>query len=120
MRLTVSVHGSLGLDDDRRLIDELEKATGLVWRREPAKDSGHLDGGIIEIVVVAVLGKTTELAYGAVVEKVRSHIEQWRREHLDETDYTLTEETVTDAGESLEEVGADGEDPRPHDPEPEG
>lgn len=120
MRLTVSVRGSLGLDDDRRLIGELEKATGLAWRREPVKAGDLLDGGIVEIVLLAVVGKTTELAYGAVVEKVRSGIEQWRREHLDETDYTLAEEIVADAGESVEADGVDGGDTRQQDQEPGG
>lgn len=118
MQLTVSVRGSLGLDDDWRLIDELQKATGLAWRGEPAGADDHLDGGIVEIVLVAVLGKTTELAYNAVVEKVRSRVEQWRRERLDELDYTIAEETVATAGESLDE--ADGEGARPQDPAPEG
>lgn len=124
MQLTVSVRGALGLDDDRRLIDELQKATGLSWRHEPTQADGHLDGGIVEIVLVAVLGKTTELAYGAIVEKVRSHIEQWRREHLDETDYTLTEGTVADAGGPADAAGADDDDhddrARPQSPAPEG
>ena len=128
-QLTVRVHGSLGLDDDRRLIDGLEQATGLAWRREPAKADDHLDGGIVEIVLVAVLGKTTELVYGAVAEKVRDRIEQWRREHLDETDYTLTRETVADAGASAEADDAEkpdkadqtnqADDARRQDPEPE-
>ena len=99
-QLTVRVRGPLGLDDGRRLIDELEQATGLVWRDEPVKGDGHLDGGIVEIVLVAVLGKTTELAYGAVMEKARGRIEQWRRERLDKPDYTLTAETVASGDDS--------------------
>lgn len=117
-QLTVSVRGSLGLDDDQRLIDELQRATGLVWRGETAEANEHLDGGIVEIVLVAVLGKTTELAYSAVVEKVRTHVEQWRRERLDAPDYSLAEEIVADASESLD--GVDGEVARPQDPAPGG
>lgn len=114
-RLTVSVRGPLGLDDGGRLIGELEHATGLVWRDEPVKAGRHLDGGIAEIVLVAVLGKTTELAYSAVMEKARSRIEQWRRERLDKPDYILTEETVADADEPPEraEAGTGGGDSGP-------
>jgi hypothetical protein len=119
-RLTVNVRGSLGLDDGRRLTDELEQATGLVWRGEPVKEDGHLDGGIVEIVLVAVLGKTTELAYGAVMEKARGRIEQWRRERLDKPDYTLIEETVAGADETAEGAGADSNDSGPPAPESEG
>jgi hypothetical protein len=119
-RLTVSVRGPLGLDDGRRLTDELEQATGLVWRGEPVKADGHLDGGIVEIVLVAVLGKTTELAYGAVMEKARGRIEQWRSERLDKPDYTLIEETVAGADETAEGVGAGGNDSGPQAPESEG
>jgi hypothetical protein len=95
-QLTVNVQGSLGLDDGERLIEELERATGLAWRAEPVEDDGHLTGGIVEIVLVAVLGKSTELVYGAAVEKVRERIEQWRRGHLDKPGYTLTEETTAE------------------------
>jgi hypothetical protein len=101
-QLTVNVQGSLGLDDGQRLIDELERATGLTWRAEPVEDDGHLTGGIVEIVLVAVLGKSTELVYGAALEKARERIEQWRSEHLDKPEYTLTE-AATD-GAATEDV----------------
>jgi hypothetical protein len=97
-QLTVNVQGSLGLDDGQRLIEELGRATGLTWRAEPVEDDGHLTGGIVEIVLVAVLGKSTELVYGAAVEKARERIEQWRREHLDKPEYILTEETTDESG----------------------
>lgn len=109
-QLTVNVQGSLGLDDGERLIDELEQATGLTWRAEPVEDDGHLAGGIVEIVLVAVLGKSTELAYGAAVEQARKRIDQWRRGHLDKPEYTLTEETTDEAG---------GENAQPEEPEAE-
>jgi hypothetical protein len=111
----LSVNGALGLDDGRRLIDELGQATGLEWWLEPVPTDGHLTGGVIEIVLVAVLGKSTELAYGAVLEKVRDRAEQWRREHLDKPEYTLAEETVPGADA---EVGGASE--QPGDPESEG
>jgi hypothetical protein len=119
-RLTVRVYGPLGLDDGPRLIDELEQATGLVWRGEPVRADGHLDGGITEIVLVAVLGKTTELAYGVVLEKARGRIEQWRSERLDKPDYTLTEETAVGADEPPEGGGAGGDESGPQAPESEG
>ena len=97
-QLTVNVQGSLGLDDGQRLIDELERATGLTWRAEPVEDDGHLTGNIVDIVLVTVVSESTKLVYGAVAERARERIEQWRREHLDKPEYTLTEETVAEAG----------------------
>ena len=97
-QLTVNVKGSLGLDDGELLIGELERATGLTWRAEPVEDDGHLTGGIVEIVLVAVLGKSTELVYGAAVERARERIEQWRRERLDKPEYTLAEQSTAEAG----------------------
>jgi len=122
MRLTVSVRGSLGLDDDRRLTDELTTATGLAWRLEPAPAGDHLDGAVTEIVLTAVLGKTTELVVGAVVEKVRERLDQWRGEHLDEPDYVITRTTADEAGVAHEAVARDDADDgsRPQDPTPEG
>lgn len=91
-RLTVNVQGSLGLDDGERLLDSLERSTGLEWRLEQAGDDGHLSGGIVEIMLVAVLSKSTELAYGAVAEKVRERVEEWRRGRLDPPEYSLVEQ----------------------------
>lgn len=89
-QLTVDVTGgALGLDDGKRLAEELERATGVTWQLAPAADDGHLSGGIVEIVLVAVLEKSTELAYAAVLDKARERIERWRRERLDKPDYTI-------------------------------
>jgi hypothetical protein len=88
----VNVQGSLGLDDGERLLDSLERSTGLEWRLELAGDDGHLSGGIVEIMLVAVLSKSTELAYGAVAEKVRERVEEWRRGRLDPPEYSVVEQ----------------------------
>lgn len=104
-RLTVNVQGSLGLDDERRLLDELARATGVEWRTEPVEDDGHLSGGLVEIVLVAVMSKSTELAYEAAIVKVRKRLDQWRSERLDKPEYTVAEETVAEH----EESGEDGQ-----------
>lgn len=109
-RLTVSVQGPLGLDDGQRLLDSLRHSTGLEWRFEPVEDDGHLSGGLVEIVLVAVLSKSTELAYGAVVEKVRDRVEEWRRGRLDKPEYELVEHAADAGGEDgePEERGSEG------------
>jgi len=103
--LTVSVRGTLGLDDGAHLLDALESSTGLEWRLAPAPDRGHLSGGIAEVVLVAVLSKSTELAYGAVVEKVRDRVEQWRRGRLDRPEYELGEQSVAAEAPEAAEAG---------------
>lgn len=111
-RLTVNVQGSLGLDDGQRLLDSLERSTGLEWRLEPVQDDGHLSGGIVEIVLVAVLSKSTELAYGTVVEKVRGRVEEWRRGRLDQPDFELVEHgaaaEVGNEDEVAQDLGSEG------------
>jgi hypothetical protein len=107
--LTVTVRGALGLDDEQRLIAELERATRLGWRAERVGDSGHLAGGVVEIVLVAVLTKTTELAYEAIVQEVRDRVEQWRREHLDKPQFTVEKSSDTD-GDSRPRVASESED----------
>jgi hypothetical protein len=107
-QLTVRVKGSRGLDDDQPLLKTLEDSTGLKWHLESVRDEGHLSAGIVEIVLVAVLSRSTELAYGAVVEKVRTHVEQWRDKYLDKPTYEITEESVAEAADASSESPGPG------------
>lgn len=106
-RLTVRVKGSRDLDDERQLLEALQRSTGLAWRPESEPDEGHLSASIVEIVLVAVLGKTTELAYGAVVEKVHERLEQWRDRYLDKPEYEIAAEGVPEADGSDRDDGGD-------------
>ncbi|MFF0388304.1 hypothetical protein ACFYS8_06345 [Kitasatospora sp. NPDC004615] len=82
-RISVSLKGPLGLDDASRLLEELAAQTGLGWREEPVDEGKVLSGGLVEILLVAVVSKTTELAFEAVLERVKQVVERWREERLD-------------------------------------
>ena len=93
-RLTVNVQGSLGLDDEQRLLDELAHATGVEWRTEPVEDDGHLSGGLVEIALTVLLTKGTDVAFDAAIANVRKRLDHWRSERLDKPEYTVELETV--------------------------
>ena len=103
-KLTVTVQGTLGLDDGRRLVDDLSRTTGLEWRLTSNADGDHLSGGIEEIILTAVAGKTAELAYNAIVEKTRDRIQQWRLEHLEKPHYTLADAPLPEDAEDAEDT----------------
>lgn len=119
--LTVRVKGSSGLDDDQRLLDSLESSTGIRWRLESVPDEGHLSADFVEIVLAAVLGRTTELVYSDVMKKVHKTVEEWRDRYLDKPDYEISEQTVADpedgddgnSGNSSASAGGGPDSPRP-------
>lgn len=95
----MSVKGLTGLDDPDRLLDELEAETGLPWRSRPVGegDGKVLTGGIVEIVLVAVVGKATEMTVSAAVDAVKRVVERWRGERLDPPETSLDTESVPDS-----------------------
>lgn len=82
-RISVSCKGPLGLDDPDRMRADLEAATGLAWRADEVHRENVLVGGIVELVFMAVIGKTTEMAVEAVLERVKRTVEEIRSRRLD-------------------------------------
>ncbi|WP_405972786.1 hypothetical protein OG496_27485 [Streptomyces sp. NBC_00988] len=94
-KIVVSVKGLIGLDDPARMRGELEAETGLLWRpQEVAIADGEdvLSGGIVEIILVAVVSKTAELTVTAAVDAVKQVVERWRGERLDGLDTSVDTE----------------------------
>ena len=98
-RISVSVKGLTGLDDPDRMLDELEAETGLSWSSRPVGegDGKVLTGGIVEIVLVAAIGKATEMTVSAAVDAVKRVVERWRGERLDPPETSLDTESVPDS-----------------------
>ncbi|MGW2571661.1 hypothetical protein [Streptomyces sp. NPDC001537] len=94
-RISVSVGGLTGLDDRERLLAELEAETGLEWQARDVEQDGVLTGGIVEIVLVAVVGKATELAVSAAVDSAKKIVERWRSERLDPPEASVDVDPVT-------------------------
>ncbi len=84
--ISVKVEGPVGLDDPEELLEELGRATGLAWRREPAGRDGTLDGGFAEMMLQAVLSG----AVGAAVQVATQRaIDTWRGRRLDPPSVTI-------------------------------
>ena len=96
-RISVSLKGPMGLDDPARLISELEAKTGLAWYEESAGDAKTLSGGLVEILLVAVASKTTEMAYEAAVERAKQVVDRFRAERLDPPQATVQVENTPEA-----------------------
>jgi hypothetical protein len=120
-RISVSVKGLTGLDDPDRMLDELEAETGLSWRLRPVGegDGKVLTGGIVEIVLVAAVGKATEMTVSAAVDAVKRVVERWRAERLDPPETSVDTESVPDSAsvpdsepvpDSAQEPAAEGLD----------
>ncbi|MGF1424942.1 hypothetical protein [Kitasatospora sp. LaBMicrA B282] len=107
-RISISLKGSLGLDDADRLLEELTAATSLAWREEPVDEGKVLSGGLEEILLVAVLGKTTEMAVEYAVERARQVVERWREERIDQPEASVRTEALPAA--EAEATGAEGRD----------
>jgi hypothetical protein len=83
-RIAVRLAGNLGLDDAERLLAELKAETDLSWRDEsPADNARHLTAGPVELLLVAVAGRNTELVLEGSVRRVRELVEHWRDRRLD-------------------------------------
>ncbi|MFB7245670.1 hypothetical protein ACFCYX_24810 [Streptomyces populi] len=83
-KISVSVKGLIGLDDPARMRAELEAETGLPWRpQEVADEDTVLSGGIVEIILVAVVSKTAEITVTAAVDAAKRAVARWRGERLD-------------------------------------
>ncbi|MBR7832887.1 hypothetical protein KDL01_06415 [Actinospica durhamensis] len=77
-QITVRVTGDLGLDDAEELLRELRQQTGVEWseQKSPAEDDGHLTGGLVEILISAVVGKGVEMALDPVIDRVVDRVHQ--------------------------------------------
>ncbi|GAA2522729.1 hypothetical protein GCM10010276_87250 [Streptomyces longisporus] len=81
-RISVSVKGLFGLDEPERLLDELAARTRLSWHQQEVDQEKNL-GGIVEIVLIAVVTKTADMTVEAAVQAVKDVIGRWREERLD-------------------------------------
>jgi hypothetical protein len=107
-RIAVRLAGNLGLDDAERLLAELKAETELSWRDEsPADDARHLTGGLVELLLVAAPGRSTELVFEGSVRHVRELVEHWRDRRLDPplTEVDVVEVEEPEGGEPEEEAG---------------
>jgi len=87
-RITVRLTGAIGLDDVDLLLDELTKETGLDWREERPAEGRNL--GAWDLLLTAVIsgaaGKGGEAAAGAVGDRVRKVVTQWKDRRLNPPD----------------------------------
>jgi hypothetical protein len=95
-RISVSVKGLTGLDDQDRMLAELEAATRMPWRPEPVAEGRVLSSGIVEIILVAVAVKGAEMTLEATVAAVKGVVERWRRERLEPPEARIDTEPVPD------------------------
>jgi hypothetical protein len=88
-RITVRMSGDLGLDYANELLTELKKATGYDWSSEKRSGGDHLTA-VEEIILSAVIGalgtKGTDLAFDAVVGRVREIVKRWKNGRLNPPD----------------------------------
>jgi hypothetical protein len=82
-RISVTFQGPLGLDDPDQIRADLEAATGLAWRAEEVYQENVLVGGLTEILLIAVVSKSTEMAVSAVVDKVKEIVEEIKKRRLE-------------------------------------
>ncbi len=64
-RISVTVKGPMGLDDPDRMLDDLARATSVPWQAHEVDKGPVLTGGIVEIVLTAVIGKGVEMSVAA-------------------------------------------------------
>ncbi|MQY33454.1 hypothetical protein SRB17_14150 [Streptomyces sp. RB17] len=107
-RISVTVKGLTGLDDPGRMLEELEAQTGLSWGAQAVDKGKVLTGGIVEIVLVTVVGKATEMAVSAAVDAVKGVVERWRGERLDPPETSVGTESVPDSAAEPTAQGLDG------------
>lgn len=84
-RITVRMSGDLGLDYANELLTELKKATGYDWSSEKRSGGDHLTA-VEEIILSAVVIKGTDLAFDAVVGRVREIVKRWKNGRLNPPD----------------------------------
>ncbi|MCC5480630.1 hypothetical protein ACFV2N_25210 [Streptomyces sp. NPDC059680] len=107
-RISVTVKGLTGLDDLDRMLEELAAETGLPWRSSAVDQGKVLTGGIVEIVLVAAVGKATEMTVSAAVDAVKRVVERWRGERLDPPETSIGTESVPDSAAQPTAEGLDG------------
>ncbi|MER5664614.1 hypothetical protein [Streptomyces mirabilis] len=102
-KISVSVKGLIGLDEPARMRVELEAETGLPWRPQEiadiADEEAVLSGGIVEIILVAVVSKTAEMTVSAAVDAAKQVVERWRGERLDGLDTSVDTEPGPDSAD---------------------
>lgn len=103
----MSVKGPLGLDDPDRMLGDLAAATGLTWRTQPVGEGNVLSGGIVEILLVAVVTKVADKSVDAAVDAVREVVGRWRRERLDPPETSVTADPLPEADGGAADGGAD-------------
>lgn len=94
VRISVSVTGLTGMDDSDRMLGELEAATGLSWRPRTVDKGKVLSGGIVEILLEAVVAKAVEMSVEAAVDAARKVVERWRSERLDPPETSVDTEVL--------------------------
>ena len=81
-KISVSFQGPLGLDDPDQMLADLEAGTGLTWRAEEVYQENVLVGGLTEILLVAIVSKSTEMAVSASVDKVKEILKEIKERRL--------------------------------------
>ena len=108
----MSFQGPLGLDDPDQIRADLEAGTGLTWRVEEVYQENVLVGGLTEILLVAVVSKSTELIVSAAMDRAKMIVREIRTRRLDPL------KTTGPAREDVQEPGPAGapqSDPHPQD-----
>lgn len=104
----MSVKGLFGLDEPERLLDELTARTQLSWQQQEV-DQGKNLGGIVEILLIAVVTKTADMTVEAAVDAVKGVIGRWREERLDPPEASIrTEPEPQSDGGATDAEGLDG------------
>lgn len=109
-KISVTVKGPMGLDDPERMLADLAQETGLSWQPRPVGEGAVLTGGIVEIVLVAVVGRVAEMSVEAALDAVKRVVKQWRAERLDPLETAIAKEPAPEAGaaDGPADDGSDG------------
>jgi hypothetical protein len=108
-RISVTVKGRMGLDDPDRMLGDLTRATSGPWRAHEVDNGPVLTGGIVEILLTAVIGKGVAMSADAVVDVVKDRLKQWRATRLDPPEMVVDTDPVPD-DDPVDVPSTDGED----------
>jgi hypothetical protein len=94
----------MGLDDPDRMLGDLARATGMSWQAREVDQGAVLTGGIVEIVLTAVIAKGVNMSAEAAVEAVKDLVKRWRATRLDPPEMVVDTEPVSDDQPSIDSV----------------
>ncbi len=82
-RISVSVHGRVGLDEPEHLRKDLEATTGLTWRQRPGAEPDTLSGGWSEVLLDAAIATAVQMTAQAAVDAAKQVLRRWSEQRLD-------------------------------------